>query len=465
MKKDKNIYMLGGGLAGLAVGYMAQQQGVSLHLLEASNGLGGTSVTYSRTIQHQTFLYDSGAHRFHDKSNENTLLLNELLENQLLNTTAPSQIFINNTFLDFPLKPVNVLKYLGTFKFFRAGMDVMTQRFKNRKKVFHNFETFAYYKYGKRISHLFLTDYSEKLWGKPVKELSTDIAGIRLKGLTLTHFILQGLFNIKSDKKHSETGFYYPKYGYGSIAAALSNQIGQENIELNQRVTKIKTQNNRVTAIEINGKEERKIDKLISTLPLDVLLKILEPQPQFETDEGEHISLPTLTFRHIRLVAIFLDIEKVSDNASIYFPEKKYPFTRIFEPKNRSEAMSPKGRTSLIVEIPTSENDEWWLKEERELIKVIVAQLAQIGLLNINDMLGAESRRIKNAYPVLEKDYAQNRERVYEYLSKFENLHLAGRSGKFQYTYFHDILSEARMLFDVSEEENSHKMNDNMAEK
>ena len=55
---------------------------------------------------------------------------------------------------------------------------------------------------------------------------------------------------------------------------------------------------------------------------------------------------------HLKLCAIFLDIERCSDNASIYFPSKDIPFTRLYEPKNRSNYMAPKRQTCIVVEFP-----------------------------------------------------------------------------------------------------------------
>jgi protoporphyrinogen oxidase len=70
-----HLSVLGGGPAGLAVGYYARKAGISFTIYEASDHVGGNCVT----LKHGDFLFDSGAHRFHDKIPEVTTKLNNCL--------------------------------------------------------------------------------------------------------------------------------------------------------------------------------------------------------------------------------------------------------------------------------------------------------------------------------------------------------------------------------------------------
>jgi len=74
---------------------------------------------------------------------------------------------------------------------------------------------------------------------------------------------------------------------------------------------------------------------------------MVPPPPDYILDEIE-----MLEYRSIMICVLFLDIEHFSENASIYFPDKECPFTRIYEPKNRSEEMAPNEKTCIVVEIP-----------------------------------------------------------------------------------------------------------------
>ena len=64
-------------------------------------------------------------------------------------------------------------------------------------------------------------------------------------------------------------------------------------------------------------------------------------------------------------MALFLRKESVTSAATVYFPDPRIPFTRVTEPRNRSEAMSPPGHTSLVAEIPCGSGDALWRRTMR----------------------------------------------------------------------------------------------------
>ena len=94
-----DIQILGGGPAGLIAGYFARQAGISFHIYESSPVVGGNC----RTLRHGDFMFDSGAHRFHDKDETATRVVRSLLGEELRSVQAPSQIYSAGRFINFPL--------------------------------------------------------------------------------------------------------------------------------------------------------------------------------------------------------------------------------------------------------------------------------------------------------------------------------------------------------------------------
>mgnify|MGYP000306600289 CR=1 FL=1 len=212
-----------------------------------------------------------------------------------------------------------------------------------------------------------------------------------------------------------------------------------------KKESKVKN-NNKIESVEVNARGKLPVKQVISTLPLPVIAQLIQPALPLNIQK----SAQQLHFRHIRLVIIFLDIERVSENATIYFPDKEFPFSMIVEPKNRSKAMSPKDRTSLVIEIPCDETDESWQMEERDLIKRTTAQLSRLGFVNINDMIGASTHRIPKAYPILEVGYQERVEMLWNTLNRIENLELLGRNAQFKYSYLHHIIAQSKDLVEKS---------------
>ena len=130
----------------------------------------------------------------------------------------------------------------------------------------------------------------------------------------------------------------------------------------------------------------------------------------------------------------------------MYFPGREYPFTRVYEPKNRSAAMAPERQTSLLVEVPCQPGDAIWQAEPDEVIAQIQPHLVQAGFFTPEQVIDTTLHRIHHAYPILTRNYRENLEPVRDYLNQFENLHLTGRNGLFAYSHIHDHMRNGRQL-------------------
>ena len=435
---SKTITILGAGPAGMAVAFYAKEKNLKYNLYEASKWVGGNCIT----INHNDFLFDSGAHRLHDKDKETTDIIKKLLGDELKLIHVPSQIYRDGFFIDFPLSPLNLFKFLGFRRFFICGLQILKQKLKKNKNA-ENFHELAIQAYGKNISNLFLIHYTEKLWGKSAIELSPDVAGKRLKGLDIKTFILEAISKGKSNKTtHLDGSFYYPKYGIGSIFEKMKQYCNEKNIHLNKKITKIFHQNNKIYKIEYNNKETDDVEILVSSLPLEKMIFLLDPPPPNTIIK----KAKTISFRNIILICFFLNKKSINNNGSMYFPSDEFPFTRVYEPKNRSKFMSPKDKTSLIVEVPCQKEDEIWHEDESKITSRIQEQLIESNFFNSNDLIESKSYRIKNAYPVLEKNYQDKIEPIYDYLKLFSNLKMTGRNGLFAYTHIHDHMINGRNI-------------------
>lgn len=429
--KPVPISILGGGPAGLALGFYAKKNSIPFTIYEASSRVGGISIT----LKHGDFLYDSGAHRLHDKDAEVMRDLKELLGEELQHIDMPSQIYEEGQFIDFPLSPLNLIRNLGLLSFLKAGGEVLKGKFISRDSS-ENFQTFALHIYGKTIAERFLLNYSQKLWGLPSDKLSIHVAAKRMKGLDLGTFLMEAFLGSKAKTRHLDGAFYYPKKGIGEIGQALAAFCGEENIVKNAKVTKIVHNHQQVQALEINGEEKRKIDFVISTLPIDEVVKMMEPRlPEDVLSSANHFK-----YRNVILVALFLRRASVTEAATIYFPDPKIPFTRTYEPKNRSPYMSPPERTSLVAELPCNQDDKLWGLADSELIQLVRSQLIQMEWIKAEDIIDTSVYRIDHAYPILEQGFEENLKTLSTSLARFKNIKISGRNGRFYAVHIHDVM-------------------------
>jgi len=440
MEIKKHISILGGGPGGLALGYYAKKKGMPFTIFEAKDRIGGNCITFAW----RDFRLDSGAHRFHDKDSEMTATIKSLLGDDLVLINVPSNIYHHGKMIDFPLSPINLFNKLGPITFVKAGMQVLFSRFQSKTKE-DNFENFALRTYGRIIAEKFLLNYSQKLWGAPCNKLSTNIAGTRLKGLNLKSFLAEAFLGKKAKTTHVEgASFYYPRRGIATISEKLGEFCGSENISLNRKITKIRHDGNKIRTIEMNGAEEIAVQEVVSTLPLDYFLDIMDPQPPQEI-----VALKKeLRYRNMVLVAVFLEQNSVTSAATVYFPDDDFHFTRIYEPKNRFVHMAPPGKTHLVAEIPCQPEDIYWKMPDHELIDSVIAKLKAIDWITQETIIGSSVYRLENAYPILETGFEQKVERINGYLANFSNLNLSGRNGKFKYSWIHDMMRFGKTIID-----------------
>ena len=439
MKKTARITILGGGVAGLSAGYFAGENGLPFTIYEARDRIGGDCAT----LNVRDFFFDSGAHRFRNEDAEVTRLIKKLLGDDLRKVDIPSQIYHQGQLIHFPPSALNLMRDLGLRSFTRAGLEIVRSRLKPWKPR-KNFEDFALFTYGRTIADHFLLNYSEKLWGIPTKKLSSVIAGTRLKGLGLRRLITETLMGRRVEPGNIEGSFFYPKKGICQIAESLAENCGRENILKNSRITEILCEDGKIQSVIINGKEVIEIDEVISTLPLPLFLRLMKPAPP-----GEIMSLANnLHYRDVVLVALFLNREWITRAATVYFPDHDFPFTRIYEPRNRSREMSPPGRTSLVAEIPCYRSDKIWDLPDEKLIQLVIPRLVQIGWINKEEIIGSAIYRMDHAYPVLEIGFSEKVERINDYLKGFGNLMISGRSGTFRYVGMHEVIALGKQMID-----------------
>ena len=140
-----------------------------------------------------------------------------------------------------------------------------------------------------------------------------------------------------------------------------------------------------------------------------------------------------LRFRDLVIVAVMINRKKATDQTWIYIPEQKIPFGRLHEPTNWSEKMVPEGKTIIVAEFFSFKGDVIWSKSDEELTAITVENLENMGFVKKHEITDSAVVRVPNAYPLFEVGYKERCDEIYEYLGRFKNLHITGRSGMFRY--------------------------------
>jgi len=453
LKKHKlhpsdNVVVLGGGLAGLAAGYSLTKAGVGTTVLEAGPVVGGLS----RTERVGDFLYDLGGHRFFTKEKDVDDFIKVLMGDELIEVSRSSKILLRGRFFNYPLKPLNAISGLGIPTVARIVADYAYERAKsilgNGKCV--SLEDWVVKNFGRTMFNIYFKQYSEKVWGIDCQRISEKWVAKRIQGLSLWEALKNAFFKIGGKEIPTLVDtFFYPRLGIGRLSDRLAEEIETKNSVLtSSKVVKVHRDGNRITGFTVSGPSgESRIDAdaVVSTIPVNTLVTMMEPPPPVDVREAA----AKLRFRDLLLVTVMVDKENVTDQTWIYIPEKTIPFGRLHEPKNWSPDMAPEGKSHLVVEYFCFRGDDVWNTSDEELSKKTVEGLEGLGFIKGDEVIGAEVLRVPGAYPLFEVGFEEHVQRLFEWLESFENLRVAGRSGMFQYYNMdHAIISG----FEVADE-------------
>lgn len=425
--------ILGGGLAGLSAGYVLTKAGLRVKVFESDSTVGGLS----KTIIHNGFRFDLGGHRFFTKDKELNDFVKGLMGEELIAVPRKSKIYMRNKYFDYPLKPLNAIFGLGIATTIEILLDYAAEKIKNliRKPQNISLENWVVSNFGRKMFNIYFREYSEKVWGIDCSRISAEWVAQRIRGLSLASAVKNAFFKLNGKDVPSLVDvFLYPQLGIGRISDRLKEDIeaGNNSVLTDSRIELINHSDFKVESIVINNREqfvEENGIEFISSIPITKLVKMLHPAPP----ENILTAASKLRFRDLVIVAVVINRKRVTDQTWIYIPEQKIPFGRIHEPMNWSEKMAPEGKSILVVEFFSFKGDRIWNKSDEEITSITVENLENMKFIKKYEVMDSAVVRVPNAYPLFEVGYRERCDEIYEYLGRFKNLHITGRSGMFRY--------------------------------
>ncbi len=433
---DGKVVILGAGPAGLGAGWKLTERGFKPDILELKPFVGGMA----HTMRSDGYLWDLGPHRFHSSNPAIIADMKKLLGEDLEERFRKTRVFFWKKMYDYPLNASNLLKNLPPHVAISSFADFAFTVVKNkiRPQPDDNFESWVVNRFGRRLYDIYFGPYTAKVWGRDPKKLSSSWAAQRVAVVDLWDLTLRTLGLRKGDNQFHHTEykdlFWYPRRGVGSISEAIAakTEEGGGNIHLNARMTEVRHENGHITEVVYQQHGQTHVipcDYLVSTVPVSVLVRSLNPAPPVEIINAAK----GLKFRAMIFLYLKLNKPKVTDDHWIYFPDPKVVFNRISEMKNFSHEACPEGKGSLCVEITCDIGDEIWTASEEELYEKTIQGLVEAGLIKPEDVLGHFFERLPNAYPSYDLNYEANLAALIYHLSGFDNIITGGRQGLFRY--------------------------------
>lgn len=423
---------------------------------EVSSDVGGIS----RTVEYKGNRIDIGGHRFFSKSERvvnwwlNILPLETKdvsCDKVMLVRNRISSIFFIGKFFDYPVTlDIATLSKLGIKRTLMIILSYLRVRVFPLKDETY-LDAFFINRFGRELYKTFFKSYTEKVWGVPCHEIRAEWGAQRVKGLSIMsairHFIRSQFIKERSLTQHStETSlidrFMYPKLGPGQMwqeAAAIIKEKGGQ-VHLGSQVVSIVHDEGRVTGVRIRDLvsgliTEEKADYVISSMPISELMEGFQDAPAdlLRIARG-------LRYREFIVVGLLVDRLAIRPDGRgvmldnwIYIQDERVRLGRVQIFNNWSPYMvDDPEKVWLGLEYFCNEADDLWSMSDDDIRRMAVDEMAEIGFIDIKDVLDAVVIRQPKAYPAYFGSY-DSLDRVRTYLNGFGNLFLVGRNGMHRY--------------------------------
>jgi len=430
----KHVIILGAGPAGLATGHEFTANGGKVTVLDRNPYVGGLCVT----IEKDGFKFDIGGHRWFTKNEHLNNWFRRLMTGEIVMVNRISRIFHKGKFFGYPIAFSDVIKNTDPLTVMHAGLSFLAVAMQQAisPKPIRNMRDAYTAQFGDKLYRMFFEQYSEKVWGKPCEELSSDWVSQRSKGLSVVSLVRNALMAPKQKAVSLIEEFMYPRDGYVRIPERMAEDIvasGSE-VRLNANVNRIVCHgpdDYEVFYESPDGPQSVRGDAVVSTIPLGHLVRFIEPKCSQEVLDAAN----RMKFRDLITINLMLKKDQVTPDTWLYVQDKEILFGRIHEPKNWSKAMVPdQSCTSLVLECFCTRGDAIWSMTDAEIAERCIADLAdKLKFIKPEEVIGFAAVRTVQAYPVYDLDYLDNIALAMDFIGKHPGIHVVGRGGTFRY--------------------------------
>jgi UDP-galactopyranose mutase len=441
MTKEYPTIIIGSGPTGLSAAYHLDEDHL---ILEREEKIGGLN----KSVCLNGFTFDYAGHILFTNDDYARSIFQKLLGTNVHYQMREAWCYQQGVHTLYPFQantyglPEEVVRecVVGAVRAFLEYGDV-------DPKSFRDFREWNRKTYGEGICKHFQEPYNEKLWKVPLESMSHEWLSGRVPKPKIEE-IIQGALQPGIKNMGPNAAFGYPlKGGFQALVDGWRNLLDVDVVRTSQEVTRIDVRERTVT---VNDRHQYGFRRLITTMPLPLLVRALADAPAEVRAAGE-----SLQWTSIQCVFIGLDRPQITDKHWIYYPERDLYFHRIFVQGNASPYNNPTDRDGNPVGmgyIAEISYEDLPAATGAVAIEKTLEGLKKVGLMADGDnVLAAKEIQMPFAYviPQWHKDAAVAT--IKEHLLEHD-IYTVGRFGEWAYyNTDHSILSGKRAADAIQE--------------
>jgi len=414
--------ILGGGLSGLTLARLLQEQGEEVVVLEAEPNYGGLC----RSKTDQGFTFDTGgSHIIFSRDGEVLAFMRRMIAGNEQRNNRTTKIFYKQQFVKYPFENgLSDLPQEDRFFCINEFIKTLIAVEKGEIPAPVNFREWIYYTFGNGIAECYMIPYNEKIWKYPTDKMSLHWVDGRIPRPPVED-IIKSAIGIETEGYTHQAVFSYPlDGGIKALVRAIARPI-EPCIKTGFRVTSI-TKSGGIWQIS-NGDERIQADQCICTMPVQHLMSSLDGVPREVKNAADAL-------KYNSLVCINIGINgSVPGISWLYVPDPAVGRTnRISFPSGYSRHSAPDGCSAILAEITHQPGDDVADMTDDELISEVVDMLQSMQILHKDQIVCSSVERQPYAYVVYDLGYQKNIAIVKEYCKEI-GIPLVGRFAQFEY--------------------------------
>jgi protoporphyrinogen oxidase len=428
--------ILGAGVSGLSLARFLVQGGFppgDLTIFEAAPVAGGLC----RSKRVDGFTYDvAGGHILFskDKSASAWMKAEAGGDAAFVRRERHTKIRFGDRWVHYPFENgLGDLPPQANFECLKGYVDAWRARTANGAAEPADFGGWIRWRFGEGIARHFMEPYNDKIWKRPLGELSSDWVAGRVPDAPIDD-VLKASIGIRTEGYVHQSIFDYPlEGGFQALTDGLARSLAPR-LRLATPVAKL------VRAGDGWSVDGERFDRVVSTVPLNELAELVEGLPSEVAG-----AMRALRWNGLVSYLIALDRPVHPELSWVYLPAAEQgPANRVTYMSNYSPRNAPAGRTSLLAEV-TSPGGPRAPEPSPELEREVVEGLARAGILERREVLFVDRAAVRYAYIVYVHGFARARRTAIDWLESV-GIVPHGRFGRYDYDNSDQCVIKSRAL-------------------
>src|SRR5688572_438169 len=388
MSAEPRVLIIGAGPTGLGAAWRLHEIGHrNWALYESANHAGGLA---SSVVDEHGFTWDLGGHVLFSHYKYFDHVMDTALGDAWIEHVREAWVWIRERWVPYPFQ--NNIWRLPNAELI-ACLSGLVDLHGRPPAQARSFRDWLLNSFGTGLCDTFMLPYNRKVWAYDPASLDVGWMGERVATVDLKRILANVVLRRDDVGWGPNSTFRFPAHGgTGAIWSAVAARLPAGQINLNRTVRDVDLDRKRLTMAD---GESIDYDTLISTMPLDHLLRSIRARPDLAEVAAKFV------YSSSHIIGVGMKGTKRDDLRTkcwIYFPEDKVPFYRatVFSNYSPNNVPTSAPHWSLMAEV--SESPGKPVRQEN-LIADVIAGFIACGFIDPATIVTSFHRRLDHGYP------------------------------------------------------------------